>query len=142
MLSASKSDPSSIKRKAEEPMNAMCVATKRRVVVNCLTNGLKWRFVQVTKWTPPEPSQLRRSQRKASGSSSTASASPRRSSGNIPCPLPTIPESRKPFDAASTRDLDIFQPGDLEVILRLLTISIVHDTEDFGKLVADSSIVV
>ncbi|KAJ6462523.1 hypothetical protein C8R45DRAFT_1080631 [Mycena sanguinolenta] len=45
---------------------------------------------------------------------------------------------RKPFKAASTRVFNIFHGRDLEIILRLLTISILSDWADFGELAAGS----
>ncbi|KAJ6462515.1 hypothetical protein C8R45DRAFT_1080627 [Mycena sanguinolenta] len=45
---------------------------------------------------------------------------------------------RKPFKAASTRVFNIFHGRDLEIILRLLTISILSDGADFAELAAGS----
>ncbi|KAJ6550870.1 hypothetical protein DFH09DRAFT_1366626 [Mycena vulgaris] len=129
---------------------ALCMFTKRPSVINTLTDGLRWQFVHVTKIPDPvlpfQPQKAARSKRSnetpstsASTSSTSASGSLRRTSRRIASKepaLPTVSEKIKPFKAARTRMLNIFQGRDLEIVLRLLTLAILSSPEDFEKLAA------
>ncbi|KAJ6550866.1 hypothetical protein DFH09DRAFT_1168483 [Mycena vulgaris] len=129
---------------------ALCVLTKRPSVINTLTDGVRWQFVRVTKIPdqdpPSQPRKTARSNRSnqpastsAATSSASASISPshRRTSqrlapqGSAP---PTVSEKARPFKATSTRLLNIFEGRDLEIILQLLTLSILSSPQEFEEL--------
>ncbi|KAJ7118282.1 hypothetical protein C8R44DRAFT_878892 [Mycena epipterygia] len=108
---------------------ALCVLTKRPSVINTLTDGLRWRFVRVTKIPDGlPPSQL-------SDMPSASGAPRRRKSDRLAEKLPALPTvaETKPFKAAQTRDFDIFHARDLAIILRLLELAILSSPEEFGK---------
>ncbi|KAJ7071895.1 hypothetical protein B0H15DRAFT_935119 [Mycena belliarum] len=114
---------------------ALCVLTKRPSVINTLTDGVRWRFVRVSKnpdgFPSFPPSQL-------SDLPPTSSVPRRRKSDRLAGKLPalsTIAE-RKPFTAEATRDLDIFKVRDLAMILRLLELAILSSSEEFLKRAA------
>ncbi|KAF8153608.1 hypothetical protein K438DRAFT_1987574 [Mycena galopus ATCC 62051] len=91
---------------------SLCVLTKRSSVINCLTDGARWKFFCVIK-TPDRPKEY---------------ASTLASSSTL---LSTVKETPKPFKAANTREFNIFIPGDLEIILSLLISSILGPAENF-----------
>ncbi|KAJ7282100.1 hypothetical protein C8J57DRAFT_1219840 [Mycena rebaudengoi] len=108
---------------------ALCVLAKRKSVINALTDGNKWIFVNISK-TPDQAPPLQ-----------TPNNGGRRSSGRLASKqaLPTVTETetKKPFTVASTRILDIHgAQRDLAIVLRLLTNSILESPEIFNKLAA------
>ncbi|KAJ7076540.1 hypothetical protein B0H15DRAFT_934263 [Mycena belliarum] len=122
-------------KKAWAEVTAQGAALKRPSVINTLTDGLKWKFVRVSKTPdglpPSPPSQL-------SDLPSTSSAPRRRKSDRLAEKLPALPTitERKPFNAAQTRSFDIFEARDLAIILRLLELAILSSSEEFLKQAA------
>ncbi|KAJ7878625.1 hypothetical protein B0H13DRAFT_2545321 [Mycena leptocephala] len=117
---------------------AMTVLTHRPSVMATLTDGVIWRFARISKI----PDENRSIQRASSSSKSRPSptarpATNRRKSEQLATSsskrssLPTVSEKRPPFTSACTRDLDIFDAGDLAIILRLLTLTIIASPEEF-----------
>ncbi|KAJ7353646.1 hypothetical protein DFH08DRAFT_934483 [Mycena albidolilacea] len=115
---------------------ALCVFTQRPSVINTLSDGVRWRFFCVEKADEVSPSQRPIASSSTSGpkTSSSRNAAPgndRRSS------LRSASKSqpRKPFKISGTRMLNIFESKrDLAIVLRLLTLSILADAEEFTRL--------
>ncbi|KAJ6571853.1 hypothetical protein B0H19DRAFT_1131569 [Mycena capillaripes] len=115
---------------------ALCVMTRRPSVINVLTNGRHWVFMRVAKNSDAVKRRRRRTastnwtRRKNSGPTVSAASTPTSRA---------LPEtSTKPFKASRTRMLDIFEDGDLAIVLRLLTMAILLSPEEFAKSAAES----
>ncbi|KAJ7277833.1 hypothetical protein C8J57DRAFT_1308077 [Mycena rebaudengoi] len=144
-----KSFTSILEAKAEAPMDsvkamaqvaaqgaALCVLTQRRLVVNTLSDGGRWRFFCIEKADQVSPSQRpiassSTSGKKASPPRNAAPGNDRRSSLRSS----SKSQPRKLFKISGTRMLNIFESKrDLAIVLRLLTLSILADAEEFTRL--------
>ncbi|KAJ7191641.1 hypothetical protein GGX14DRAFT_481196, partial [Mycena pura] len=128
---------------------ALCVLAKRAAVINALTNGVEWRFYQISQ-EPDQGSAAAPSDEHNAGAGPRQKASatrsppdPRPSSlrrapaskpNSSPLPTASARSTPGPFTIAATRKLDIFAGRNLAAVLRLLTVSILSNPEEFGKL--------